>query len=152
MKASRKEKSQNGKIFDFNLAISSCMLKPSGSWVLHINSINVVFFNGLYCLVLRTTSYLDAFSTYSTMRSCAACFITAATPEASEYRSSRTRYSFHSDKCAPSRYHTNCLTYLRNRRFLEVQLPLEIKLLPMLIYLHGVDYTFILKTKVFMIL
>ena len=100
------------KILDLNLAISSCMLKPSGSWALHINSINVVFFNGLYCLVLRTTSYLDAFSTYSLMRSCAACFITTAKPEASEYRSSRTRYSFHSDKCAPCRYHTNCLTYL----------------------------------------
>src|SRR3989344_3049647 len=105
-------------IYIHNLAISSCMLKPSGSWVLHINSINVVFFNGLYCLVLRATSYLDAFSTYPPVRSCAACFITTARPEAPEYRSSRTRYSFHSDNSAPSRYHTNCLAYLRNLRFL----------------------------------
>ncbi len=111
-------------IFDFilKLAISSCMLKPSGSRVLHTNSINVVFFNGLYCLVLRTTSYLDAFSTYSLMRSCAACFITTAKPEASEYRSSRTRYSFHSDKCAPCRYHTNCLTYILKTYVSEIDI------------------------------
>ena len=114
-------------ILILNMAISGCVLKPSGSWILHTNSINVVFFNGLFCLVLRTTSYLDAFSTYSTMRGYAACFVTTATLEASEYRSSRTRYSFHSDKCAPSRYHTNCLTYLNSK----------------LMYLFCVDYTII---------
>ena len=89
------------------------MLNSSCSWSVHTNSINVVFFDGLYCLVLRRASYLDAFSTYPIMRSCSACFITTDTPEASEYRSSRTRYSFHSDNYAPCRYHTNCLAYIR---------------------------------------
>ena len=99
------------------VAISSRVLKPSCSWALHTGSINVIFFDGLNCLVLRATSYLDAFSTYSPMRSCSACHMTTDTPEASEYRSSRTRYSFHSDNNAPSRYHTNCLAYLLNDYF-----------------------------------
>ena len=106
-------------------AISSCMLRPSFSQALHINSINVIFFDGLHCLVLRMASYLDAFSTYPIMRSCTACFITTVTPEASEYRSSRTRYSFHSNNNAPSRYHTNCLAYI----------------IPCLLIRNGVDYT-----------
>lgn len=114
-------------------AISSCVLNSSGSWSLHTNSINVIFFDGLNCLVLRVASSLDAFRAYPSVRSCPACFITTGTPEAPEYRSSRTRYSFHSDNNAPSRYHTNCLAYLRNLRFLEVQLPFkEIKLRPCL--------------------
>ena len=49
---------------NFNEAFSSCMLKSSGSWILHINSINIVFYNGLCCLVLRMASCLDAFSAY----------------------------------------------------------------------------------------
>ena|SRR3989344_7276652 len=93
-------------------AISSCVLNSSGSWSLHTNSINVIFFDGLNCLVLRVASSLDAFRTYPSVRSCPACFITTGTPEAPEYRSSRTRYSFHSDNNAPSRYHTNCLAYI----------------------------------------
>jgi len=54
------------------VAFSSCMLKSSCSWILHTSSINVVFFDGLNCLVLRATSCLDAFSTYSLMRGCPA--------------------------------------------------------------------------------
>ncbi len=96
------------------MSISSRMLKPSCSWALHTDSINVIFFDGLNCLVLRMASHLDAFSAYPSMRSCSACHMTTDTPEASEYRSSRTRYSFHSDNNAPSRYHTNCLAYLLN--------------------------------------
>ena len=96
----------------FGEAISSCMLNSSGSWSVHISSINVIFFDGLYCLVLRVASSLDAFRTYPSMRSCPACFITTGTPEAPEHRSSRTRCSFHSDNSAPSRYHTNCLAYI----------------------------------------
>ncbi len=88
------------------------MLKSSLPWILHIGSINVIFFDGLNCLVLRVASSLDAFRTYPSVRSCPACFITTGKPEAPEYRSSRTRYSFHSDNNAPSRYHTNCLAYL----------------------------------------
>src|SRR3989344_3089053 len=45
------------------------------------------------------------------VRSYSACFITTDTPEAPDHRSSRTKWSFHSDNYAPSRYHTNCLTY-----------------------------------------
>ena len=119
-------KSKNQAI-QFSEAISSCVLRSSCSWTLHTSSINVVFFDGLYCLVLRRASYLDAFSTYPIMRSCSACFITTDTPEASEYRSSRTRYSFHSDNYAPCRYHTNCLAYIT----------------PSLLIWNGMDYTFI---------
>ena len=90
------------------------MLNSSGSWSVHISSINVIFYNGLSCLVLRVASSLDAFRTYPSVRSCPACFITTGTPEAPEHRSSRTRCSFHSDNNAPSRYHTNCLTYFLN--------------------------------------
>ena len=43
------------------------------------------------------------------MRSCSACHMTTDTPEASRYRSSRTRYQFHSDNNTPIRYHVNCL-------------------------------------------
>ena len=100
------------KLKSLNVAFSSCALKPSGSRALHANSINVVFFNGLNCLVLRTTSHLDAFSAYSMVRSCAACFITTAIPVAPKQRSSRTRCLFHSDNNTPSRYYTNCLTYM----------------------------------------
>ena len=107
---------KSGIIFE---AISSGMLNSSLSRSVHTHSINVIFFDGLCCLVLRRASYLDAFSTYPLMRSCRACFITTRTPEASEYRSSRTRYSFHSDNDAPRRYHTNCLAYLRHLRFIK---------------------------------
>ena len=47
-----------------NKAISSCTLNSSCSWSVHVNSINVIFFDGLRCLVLWMASYLDAFSTY----------------------------------------------------------------------------------------
>ena len=47
-----------------------------------------------------------------TWRSCAACYNNNRPPEATEYRSSRTRYSFHSVNHAPSRYQTNCLAYI----------------------------------------
>ncbi len=107
-----RRKDTNYQAIQNSEAISGCMLRSSCSWTLHISSINVIFFDGLYCLVLRRASYLDAFSTYPIMRSCSACFITTDTPEASEYRSSRTRYSFHSDNYAPCRYHTNCLAYI----------------------------------------
>ena len=49
-------------------------------------------------------------------------------PEAAEYRSSRTRYSFHSDNYAPSRYYTNCLAYIYSK----------------FMFLLCMDYTFIL--------
>jgi len=105
------------------------MLNSSGSWSVHISSINVIFYDGLSCLVLRMASSLDAFRTYPSVRSCPACFVTTGTPEAPEHRSSRTRCSFHSDNNAPSRYHTNCLTYI----------------IPCLFICIGVDYTFTLS-------
>ena len=55
-----------------------------------------------------------------TWRSCAACYNNNRPPEATEYRSSRTRYSFHSVNHAPSRYQTNCLAYISQRLFLFV--------------------------------
>ena len=56
--------------------------------------------------VLRCFQYL---SNNAWLRS---LLITAAKLEASDQRSSRTRWSLHSNNYAPSRYHTNCLTYL----------------------------------------
>ena len=124
------------------------MLKSSGSWILHTNSINVIFFDGLCCLVLRRTSYLDAFSTYPSVRGYSACFITTDTLEAPEYRSSRTRYSFHSDNYAPCRYYTNCLAYFINAYDFK-NFVLEASKFYFDV-LHCVDYTFILKTLRFL--
>lgn len=47
-------------------AFSNSMLKYSHlrTRILHKNSINVIFYDGLCCLVLRTASSLDAFSSY----------------------------------------------------------------------------------------
>ena len=115
-----RKKEVSRKAIFINVAISSCTLKSSCSWILHVNSINVIFFDGLNCFVLRMASYLDAFSTYPLMRSCTACHLTTVRPEASEYRSSRTRYSFHSNNNTPSRYHTNCLAYISQHLFLFV--------------------------------
>ena len=77
---------------------------------LHPISIDAIFFGGLRCLVLRIASCLDAFSTYRYNAWLLGLLITTDTLEASDFRSSRTRKSFHSDNNTPSRYHTNCLT------------------------------------------
>jgi len=68
----------------------------------HCNSINVIFYDGLCCLFLRDASHLDAFSVYRLQRSLSACPIKATdVPEAADFRSSRTKKSFHSDNCTP---------------------------------------------------
>ena len=95
---------------NFNEAFSSCTLKSSGSWILHVNSINVVFCNGLCCFVLRMASCLDAFSAYPYDAWLHSLLLTTVTLEASNPGSSRTTGSFHSNNDTPNRYHTICLT------------------------------------------
>ena len=90
------------------------MLKSSGSLILHTNSINVIFYNGLSCLVLRMASSLDAFSSYPYRAWLRSLPMRTARLEAPDSSSSRTIESFHSDNNTPSRYHTNCLAYFIN--------------------------------------
>ena len=68
---------------------------------LHVISINLIFYEGLYCLFLRTASSLDAFSSYRLARSCTACPIrTTVKPVAPNAGSSRTTAFFHSGNIA----------------------------------------------------